>query len=206
MGYMAKFFKGTEKLPFKHPPIIESRKRSRNYLIWIIGILVVLIAGYLLLNLSTNLKNQQIPSKQSSGVFPQMPFSQDSKNVDYNASFAIFTNGTFRVFTANMYHNLSENVFIQSDNPNIVHVKKSGVTWDTFFKTLPFKLTNNCLTTGTKETFCTNEKETLKFYLNGVKTDDLLSREIKENDQVLISYGSENDEQIQSQLRRLNKF
>ena len=64
--------------------------------------------------------------------------SKTSQIVNKKASFAIFTNGTFRLFTAAMYHNLSEDVFIQADNPNIVHVKKTGITWDVFFKTLPF--------------------------------------------------------------------
>ena len=87
------------------------------------------------------------------------------EKVDYIGAFAIFTNGTFRVFTAAMYHNLSEDVFVQADNPNIVRVKKSGTTWDDFFKTLPFKLTKECLTTGTKETFC---KEFSEYKINKV--------------------------------------
>jgi len=122
------------------------------------------------------------------------------------AFFAIFTNGTFRVFTASMYHNLSEDVFIQADNPNTVHVKKSGITWDTFFKTLPFSLTDECLTTGTKETFCTNQNSTLKFYLNGVRNDDILNKEINDGDEMLITYGSEHEEQIQRQLDRLSSL
>lgn len=127
--------------------------------------------------------------------------SQDS--VDYQAGFAIFTNGFFRIFTASMYHNLSKDVYIQADNPNITHVKKRGVTWDDFFKTLPFKLTTDCLITGTKEMFCTNENVSLKFYLNGVKINELLVQEIQEGDRVLITYGNENEEQIQNQLRQV---
>lgn len=134
-----------------------------------------------------------------------------AEKVDYKASFAIFTHGTFRVFTAAMYHNLSEEVFIQADNPNIVHVKKNGVTWGDFFETLPFKLTRECLTTGTGETFCarsTNSRQAgenadLKFYLNGVRADNILDKTINAGDQVLISYGNESDAQIQKQLQQI---
>lgn len=125
------------------------------------------------------------------------------KIADYKASFAIFTNGTFRVFTVAMYHNLSEDVFIQADNPNIVHVKKNGITWNDFFKTLPFKLAKDCLTTGTGETFCNNGQASLKFYINGVKTDDLLEKEIKNGDRTLITYGSESDVEIQRQIEKV---
>lgn len=120
------------------------------------------------------------------------------------ASFAIFTNDTFRVFTASMYHNLSEDVYIESNNPNIVHIKKTGTTWDDFFKTLPFSLTKNCLTTGTKEVFCTNQSKTLNFYINGVQDNNLLDREIKDGDKALISFGSENEKTIQEQIEKLN--
>ncbi|MBI4080215.1 MAG: hypothetical protein HY430_00400, partial [Candidatus Levybacteria bacterium] len=128
------------------------------------------------------------------------------QTVNRQASFAIFTNGTFRVFTASMYHNLSEDVFIQSDNPNLVHVKKVGTTWGDFFRTLPFELTRNCLTTGTKETFCSKGENSLVFYLNGVRVDDVLDREIQANDQLLISYGTQKREEIQNQLQKLREL
>ena len=126
--------------------------------------------------------------------------------VDYKTAFAIYTNGIFRVFTASMYHNLSKDVYIQADNPNIVHVKKSGITWDYFFKTLPFSVTKDCLITGTKETFCTNQTKTLKFYLNGIKTENLLDTEIKPNDKALITYGGEKDSETAEQLEKLSSI
>jgi len=122
---------------------------------------------------------------------------------DHSASFAIFTHGTFRVFTASMYHNLSSDVFIQANDPSVVHVKKEEITWDDFFKTLPFKLTKECLITGTKETFCTGTTGSLKFYLNGAKTDNLLGNVIQKGDRALITFGSEEDQQIQNQLQRV---
>lgn len=136
---------------------------------------------------------------------PTPSVSTKDQQVDYSAGFAIFTNRTFRVFTAAMYHNLSVDVYIQADNPNIVHVEKMGTTWNDFFKTLPFKLTKDCLTTGTKETFCNTQDKSLKFYLNGIKTDNLLDREIKPGDKALISYGNETEDQIQNQLQKVPK-
>ena len=40
---MQKFFKGTEKPPFTYPAIVEVRKDSNNYSVWIIGITLLLI-------------------------------------------------------------------------------------------------------------------------------------------------------------------
>lgn len=125
---------------------------------------------------------------------------------DFTASFAIFTNGTFRIFTDPKYHNLSPEIYIQSDKPNIVYIKKANLTWGDFFKTLPMKLEKDCLTTGTNQTFCSKENYTLKFYLNGEKVDNLLTQTIKPNAQALITYGIENETQINNQIDQLKNI
>lgn len=161
-----------------------------------VGIIVIaiLVAGYFIISNSTK-KTDTIP--QVTMVLQKddqsLPASQ---TINKQASFAIFTNGTFRVFTASMYHNLSDNVYIEASNPNIVKVKKAGTTWDNFFSTLPFKLTHDCLTTGTKETFCNGSNGTLKFYLNGERKERVLDQEIRSGDKLLISYGDESYEAI----------
>lgn len=161
----------------------------RKILFWIT---IVLIVGGLMFALT---RQQNI--RDIARAIPT-PLSQDK--ADYTARFAIFTHGTFRIFSAAMYHNLSPEVFIQSNNPNIVRVKKNNLTWNDFFSTLPFKLTKQCLTTGEGEQFCTGNEGTLKFYLNGKRDDDMLNRIIQPRDAVLVSFGNENGEQIRKQL------
>lgn len=124
-------------------------------------------------------------------------------NTDIEAHFAIFTNGTFRIFTASMYHNLSPDAYIEASNPNLIKIKKSGTTWNDFFTTLPFKLTSECLTTGTGQTFCTGKQGTLKFYLNGTQMTDALSQVINHGDKLLVTFGSESEAQIQEQLKQI---
>lgn len=158
---------------------------------------IISIIVFAALSKKSNIKPPTTSQLQNS----QATITQES--VDYTASFAIFTNGIFRVFTATMYHNLSKDVFIKTDNPNIVHVKKNGVTWDDFFKTLPMKLTKDCLTTGTKQIFCTNNNEKLRFYLNGKEDVNALDKQILNGDRLLVTYGNENEEEIQKQLQQI---
>lgn len=120
---------------------------------------------------------------------------------DIAASFGIFTNGTFRTFTHPMYHNLEPEVFIEPTHPNIVHVKQNGLTWDYFFKSLPFLLNKDCLTTGTGQSFCTDEVDTLKFYINGVEEPNALDKVINHGDVLLVTYG--NGENIQEYLLQI---
>ena len=137
--------------------------------------IVILVAGFILFNNKSQTSKNLIPS----------PISQSQKT-DIKASFSIVTGNITRSFSAEKYHNQSSDVYIENLDPTIVYVKKIGITWDDFFKTLPMKLTKDCLTTGDGETFCNGKNATLKFYLNDVETPDLLDQEIKDGDKALI--------------------
>ena len=110
------------------------------------------------------------------------------QKVNIKASFTIITGNITRSFSAEKYHNQSSDVYIENPDPSIVHVTKSGITWNDFFKTLPMKLTKDCLTTGDGQTLCNGKNATLKFYLNNIETPDLLDQEIKNGDKALIEF------------------
>lgn len=171
----------------------------------LIAILITsIITIFFITNISLNSTEKAIKlNKQLSNINSKISSSPKSFSTDIKASFVIFTNGTLRNFTASMYHNLSADVYIQSDNPNIIHVKKEGITYDDFFKTLPIKLTDECLTTGTGQTFCTLEENSLKFYLNGREDKNLLDRQIQNEDKVLITFGPLDDLDITLQLQQI---
>lgn len=170
----------------------------KTYGLIAIGFLIAIV----LLLIKPHIINKDQPSKISVSQ-TLTPTVEVPKTINYKARFAIYTNGTKRIFTASMYHNLSKDVYIEASDPSTVHVKKDGTTWMNFFMTLPFKLDKDCLTTGTNETFCATKNSTLKFYLNGIRNDSLLILPIKDGDLALISYGTETETQIKSQLNSL---
>ena len=171
-------------------------KLNLKLLIPAIIIAIVLIGtSYILLSKQNEETENNTTAQTSSNV--------ESENANYKASFAIYTNGTFRIFTAPMYHNLSADVFIEASNPNIVNVKKSNISWRGFFKTLPFELDENCLTTGTKQTFCTNENDVLQFYLNEDRNQSALDQIINPGDKLLVTYDKENSSAIAQQLQSI---
>ncbi len=117
------------------------------------------------------------------------------------ASFAIYTNNTFRIFTAEMYHFQSSDVFISPDNPNLVHFTRT-VSWEEFFETLPFSVSQTCLITGTKQEFCNTDTSKLFFYINGKETPNALSQTINPQDSLLITYGNSERIDLDLQLTR----
>lgn len=114
---------------------------------------------------------------------------QDEKT-DITATFTIITDNITRSFKAEKYHNKSPDVYIENPDPTIIHVKKAGITFNDFFKTLPMKLTKECLTTGDGENFCDGVNGDLKFFLNDIETPNLLNKEINEGNKALIKFTS----------------
>ena len=113
---------------------------------------------------------------------------ESSTPVDITATFEIYTLGTKRVFTDSRYHNRSDDVYLNQNNPNVVIVKKDNTTWQDFFNTLPMKLTKECLTTGTGQLFCTNETRSLKFFINNELDPNALDKVISQNSTFKIVY------------------
>ncbi|MBI2594487.1 hypothetical protein HYW39_02195 [Candidatus Curtissbacteria bacterium] len=149
--------------------------------------LILGITSLILISLAVLVTSKFQNKETTAPNFEFTPLVQDQE-VDIKATFTIITNGITRNFNAKMYQNLSTDVYIEASNPTIVYVKKKGATWDDFFTTLPMTLTKDCLTTGTKETFCTGQGGTLRFYLNDNEDKDLLDGEIKDADKVLIQF------------------
>ncbi len=149
----------------------------------IIGI-IILITVIIFWYFSNNTKS--ITQQTVSSPTPSSP--QMINDVDISATFKIITNGTTRIFTDPKYHNLSKDVYITSQNPNTVVVKKTDIKWSDFFKTLPMSLNKDCLITGTKQTFCTSGTGKLYFYINNVETPNALNNPIRSNDFLLVEY------------------
>lgn len=83
---------------------------------------------------------------------------------------------------------------------NIIHKHREGVTIGYFFKTIGFDLTKDCFTTPTKESFCTNDTSSLKFFVNGKRSTLYDAYELHDLDRVLITYGPTLDNTVQTQL------
>lgn len=153
--------------------------------------------GYLIFN------PQPTPIKELNFAKPSPTPNVIKMKMDKNtsaASFGIVTNGNFWTFAHTMYHNQDDEVYIEPKNPNIVIIKNPSRTWDYFFKTLPFLLKRDCLTTGTGQSFCTDEVSRLKFYIDGVEDPDALNKTIKHKSKFLVVYGNGD---IQNYLKQI---
>lgn len=145
---------------------------------FIIVALVLGLLGYFSWKAAGSAPSRATPASSDTRMSPRL-----------RAAFLVYTNGVKRTFAAPMYHNRSQEVFIASENPEIVNVTKQNVAWGDFFNTLPMKLSGDCLTTGTGDTYCTGEDGALRFFLNDEEVPDALTHVIGDGDRLLVSFG-----------------
>ena len=87
---------------------------------------------------------------------------------------------------------------------NTIHRHSKNVTLGYLFETLNIGLSDQCFVFDDGREFCTNGKYSLKFYINGKQVDEINSYIIYDGDRILVSYGSENEDEIAEQIAELN--
>jgi len=90
---------------------------------------------------------------------------------------------------------------------NTIHRHATGVMLGFLFDSIGIGLDDECYTfkgTGGDRVFCTNEEFSLKFYVNHELVDNLTEKVFEDGDRILISYGGEDQTQIETQLLELD--
>lgn len=128
-----------------------------------------------------------------------------------HADFAVLIRGEMIDFNQPQYlsdtegNELSEHVHIHARRFSVVHVHSALTTWDEFFRTLGFKLTDpsfsgvgdaqTCMVLPDGEELCNTETERWSFIANGVPVDGMALVNIGDLDRILFSYGPETPEE-----------
>jgi hypothetical protein len=110
-------------------------------------------------------------------------------------------------FSLPTYQVKSPYIHFEGEDGNTVHRHATNVPLGYLFDSLKIGLTDDCFVFPDKakqHTFCTNNDYSLKFYINHQKVNGIRNYVITDNDRILISYGNENQTQIDDQLRELD--
>ncbi len=81
-----------------------------------------------------------------------------------------------------------------------IHMHATNVNLGFLFETLGMEFTNECLTLDNGTSYCNDQTNTLKFYVNGKENDAYGNYVFRDGDRMLISYGPEDPEQINREL------
>ncbi len=110
-------------------------------------------------------------------------------------------------FSLPPYQVKSPFIHFEGGDGNTAHRHASGVNLGFLFDTIKIGLDDKCFIfpDGTPEhTFCTDDSYSLKFYINHQKVDGIRDYVLEEDDKILISYGNQNQTQVEDQLRELD--
>lgn len=163
----------------------------------IVGILSVAIIALAVLLVLNRGDGEAAPSSTGSGRVP----------THEHADFAVFIRGQQFDFnkpefvTSEGDAPISANVHIHDPRYTVAHVHTTQTTWDEFFTSIGFTVTDpsfpgidsprTCMTFPDKTKLCNTDTEKWKFVANGVQVDGMSNVNVSELSRVLFSYGPE---------------
>lgn len=126
----------------------------------------------------------------------------------FHANFAVFLNGERIDFSLDTYSQdlagckigekmyAVDRVHLHENNPDTIHVHHDGVTWGDFFANNNMLFNNRTFILDDGSIYSNNEKDTLRFILNGEEVQNPFNNLINSEDQLLISYWEESADEL----------
>ena len=107
-------------------------------------------------------------------------------------------------FAVPSYQIKSSWIHFEESDGKTIHRHSSGVNLEHLFESLNIGIDDECFNFPDGRQFCTNEDYSIKYFINHEMVDDIRDYVIKDEDRILISYGSESQEEIEEQLLELD--
>jgi len=107
-------------------------------------------------------------------------------------------------FTAPAYQIKSPWIHFEGRDGSTIHKHATGVTLQYLFDSLLLGLDDQCFVFQDGRSFCTNDDYDLKLFINGEQESDIRDYEVMEADRVLVLYGGQTPDEIQSILLKLD--
>jgi len=168
------------------------------------AILLVALAVFVVLFV----REYRSPQNVTRRCQPGDPGCELRQKIHEHADFAVVIHGTQfdfgqKQFISTAGKELSPNVHIHDPRHTVIHVHREQTTWDEFFRSLGFELTDTCIKLPTGESYCNTGADKLKFVINGVRVDSIMFEDIQGLSRALISYGPETGDQLMQQYAQV---
>ena len=121
------------------------------------------------------------------------------RSTHIHADVKVYVNGKAVDFSQKKYQLAARFIHFEEGIGDVVHVHATGITIGHLFKSLKMDLNNNCIAFESQN-YCNENGNKLKFYVNGKLNTQFDNYVIKDLDKILVSYGDENDAEIQKQM------
>lgn len=123
-----------------------------------------------------------------------------------HAAFSVFINGEAIDFSQDKYQLKNRYIHVEGGDGDTIHKHATGVDIGFFFETLGMRFTSECFTMDNGTQYCNDGTNSLKFFVNGVRNNMYNNYVLKDNDRILLSYGSEEQQQIDEQIKTVDSL
>ena len=128
-----------------------------------------------------------------------------------HAAIAVFVDGIQVNFGLPQFQISSKYIHFENNNPYLIHRHATSVPLDMLFASFEMKITQECIMlNGDKSVdiktgkFCTEQNQSLTFYVNGEEHYDISQYVLEHNDRILVSFGD--TESISKQITYLESL
>lgn len=121
----------------------------------------------------------------------------------HHQTFLIFINGELRRLDDARYFGASPYAHIHDYSHAEIHSHATNMTFGFFLQTIGISFTDNCISFDGKESYCTNASHDLRFYIDGEPNNENGNHLTGGWQKYLITYGTENADIIEQQIRRV---
>lgn len=126
-------------------------------------------------------------------------------SVHNHADVKVYINGKSIDFSQKKYQITTSFIHFEDGLGDVVHLHAPGLTIGHLLNSIKFGFTGDCIIIDGGN-YCNDKTKKLKFYVNGQSNKEFYNYAIKDLDKILISYGSENDLEIQNQLNSITNL
>ena len=122
-----------------------------------------------------------------------------------HADVKVYINGKAVDFSQSKYQLAARFIHFEEGIGDVIHTHATSLTMGHLFKSLGADFDSNCL--AFEETdYCNGGNAKLRFYANGKLSNEFDNYIIKDLDKILVSYGTESEEEIQKQLNSITNL
>lgn len=116
-----------------------------------------------------------------------------------HADIKVYINGNAIDFSQGKYQLATSFIHFEDGIGDVIHVHATGMIIRHLFKSLRMDLDSSCIAAEGKN-YCNGNGNKLRLYVNGRISSQFDNYVIRDLDKILVSYGNENDSDIQKQL------
>jgi len=182
-----------------------TKKNTIIYTVLVILLILFLwqwISKSTLTNQLNNLNNQAKLLQNYNNQLSKLSGIGPLKSAHIHADVKVYINGQSINFSQKKYQVTTSYIHFEDGLGGVVHMHATGMNIGHLFNSLDGNFNDNCLNIE-GQSYCTDGSIKLKFYVNGKANNEFDNYVFEDLDKILVSYGSENDSELQKQLNSI---